>query len=201
MTNFDAIKTAAAFSFALGNGKQALSLLTETLLHVAAQKNNDGTAIARLMDKCRLKGDDGAARAIKMVVGEVWKGSKIQTPVNKPSVVALGGSLFNADALAMVETAVKLELSIRSTKLKGMLMPKKAEETAPEVEVQSDDAEATIESVVKETAAAAAATEPRAMGLTAVYALALELSPEDRASLLDMLSEVAAGNAKLIAAA
>lgn len=113
---FDAKKNLEAFGRALGNEKRTIGVIADAMQNV---RDNDASQLAKMLEMARRRGDAKAVSAIRLMIGKVWEGVKIDTPERSPVVVKIKCATFNAEALAIVVQAGIDELSLRGPGIKA----------------------------------------------------------------------------------
>ena len=115
-TRNDIFAVEAKFYKALGNGAAALGYAVEMIESVVTSR--DTTVLTRAMDRAASKGDDKATAALKLMVRNVWPGSKAsKSKKTGQTSIKISGVEADQDALAVCKALVADGVSLRGTLL------------------------------------------------------------------------------------
>ena len=125
----DIMKIETSFFQSLGNGVKACNLLAQ-MVHSVVQ-SRDTTVLTRAINRAATdKQDEQAARAIRMVAGQVWPKAKIGKAKDGTLSIKIKGIEADQEALARLDSAVERQLSIRHAAFRKAIMPEQEEEQA-----------------------------------------------------------------------
>jgi hypothetical protein len=128
MSNFNYTNATANFLRALGNGQNALSELDGIVQAVAGDRNSGH--IVNLLDKIEKKGDTVAAGVVRFVTGQVFKGAKITKGKGGQKIIKIAGIEPDQAVITALSKAVSDGMSLRSNKLRSVVMGEKPETPA-----------------------------------------------------------------------
>lgn len=118
----DIMSIESKFYKALGNGAAALGYAVEMIESVVASR--DTTVLTRAMDRAASKGDDKAVASLKLMIRNVWPGSKAnKSKKTGQTTLKISGVEADPDAVAMCKALVSDGVSLRGTLLTKAFAP------------------------------------------------------------------------------
>lgn len=124
VTHVKANDSVQAFINSLGSGRAASAHLLDVVNDVVEDKGGlDGRKLASLIASIQRKQDDNALRAVRSIIGSIFKGATIGKAKDKKTIIVkLSTASVDEDALKRFEEAVAGKLSLRANlagKVKG----------------------------------------------------------------------------------